>query len=355
MRYRLWASMGLLCMAASQGGCASGLDFDHVSSGRHGADAGVRAADAGSAEPAVRSETAAPVEARPPASPHDGGLDASLTAVHAPDAHASDAHAPDAALAADPGTFSCANVSPKPFFCDDFESLALSSHWSDVEVDPSGPLPGGTIEIDSNASRAGQKSLLADVNEGLRVCDDCIELRADLTLPSLQGPTKLITEFDLRVEQIDPNEGRRIMLFQIWWGTPEEGFTEHTLQLQSSGGSIWTALVELATEGQAADSTEQPLQTQTEHQWQQTPALSAWVHVVYTLDVQDAIGTANLARLSVDNAVLFDGPLSFPLHNAKAQMEIGVPWLDMGLFRDQDTSKRWRIRYDNVLVRYEPR
>jgi hypothetical protein len=362
-------------MAASQEGCASGLDFDHVSSGRHGHDAGARASDAGSAEPPVTVDTAAPNDPPGLVSPHDAGVvgasttqarDGSSGARSSAAAFAADAGSSAAAFAADagpsdpvvrtdPAAFSCAVVSPKPYFCDDFESLALSSHWSDVVVYPTDPLPGGTIDIDNHAARAGHNSLLVEVNEGLSVCDDCIELGAQLTLPNLQGPTTLITEFDLRVEQIDPNEGRSIVLFQTWWGTSEAGFTQHTLQLESSGGSAWTGLVEIATDGQSLRSTEQPNQTWTEHQWQQTPMLSEWVHVVYTLDVQDAIGTSNVARLTVDDVVLFDGPLAFPLLNAKAEMEIGVPWVDMSLFQEQDVSTPWRIRYDNVLVRYEPR
>jgi hypothetical protein len=388
MNYLVWASigMGFLSMAASQAGCASSLDFDHVSSGRHGTDAGAHGADAGGVETTSRKAPEDPFGSSGAPSLHDaGGLGTSLPDAPGHSSHASSsAAAPSAtagssagssfaaagstatvpavdagssapAVAADPAAFSCAKVSPKPYFCDDFESLALSSHWSDVEVYPTDPLPGGTIEIDGNAARAGHNSLLAEINEGLSACDNCLELRAALTLPSLQGPTKLSAEFDVRVEQIDPNEGRRIILFQLWWGTPEAGFTQHTMQLGSSGGNAWTGLVEIATDAQPTDSNEQPNQTSTDHQWQQTPVLSEWVHIVYALDVQDAIGTANVAKLTVGDVVLFDGPLSFALPTAKAEMEIGVPWVDMESFQAQDTSKRWRIRFDNVLVRYEPR
>lgn len=376
MVYSVWAARGALCLAAAQAGCASGLDFDHVSSGTARADAGVRPADAGSAPQTVRTESTTALDAGMVApAPRQAARDAGRAATSPLDTHESDAGASeagtpdagrqsaapadagtaDAGQPADPTTFSCAKVSPRPFFCDDFESLDLYNHWSAVEVYPSDP-PGGTIEIDNRAARAGQDSLLVMVNEGLNACDDCIGLRADLTLPSLQGPTRLTAELDLRVEQIDATVGRRVNLFQVWWGSPEAGYTQHELQLESNGSNVWAGLVEFATAAQpTGSSTEQPSPPAVEHLWLLTPALSEWAHVVYTLDVMDSMGTANFVRLTIDDNVLFDGPLAFALHSAKAQLEIGVPWVDMASFKEHDRSKTWRVRFDNVLVRYEPR
>lgn len=365
----------ILSMAASQLsqlGCASGLDFDHVSSGRHGPDADSHGADAGGVIETTLRTAANPTpedagalgmslpdagaqlaDARPPAA---AGSSAAAVAVDA-GSHTTtasvDAGSFDAATAADPAAFSCATLSPKPWFCDDFETLALSSHWSEVVIIPTNPLPNATIDIDGNAARAGYYSLLAEVNDSPSAC--CIGAYAALTLPTLQGPTKLTAELDVRVEQIDPKVDQHVTLFQIWWGTAETGYTQHTLQLESHGGSMKTGLVEIATDPRPAGSTEDPHARFSERPWEWTPVLSEWAHVVYELDVQDALATANLARVTVDDVVLFDGPLLFALQPATAHMEIGFPLVASASPQAQDRSVHWRVRYDNVLVRYEPR
>lgn len=351
-------------MAATQVGCASGLDFDRVSSGRHGADAGApRAPDAGSVDMGVATPATVPSGAHEDAGAARSGQPAAApamakapettaaTVTRATDAELEDAGPSDAAMAAPPTEFSCATVTPKPYFCDDFESLDLAGHWSDVTVNPADPA-GGTLLIDSSTARAGKSSLLAEVAEGLSVCNNCIEVRAGFTLPNLHGRIKLTAELDVRVEQIDPENGRRVVLFQVWWGTREAGFTQQTLQLWSSDGAAWAGLVEIATDPDRGDGSE-PEHHPAEHHWQETSLLSEWMHVVYELDVLDALGTASMAKLTVGDLVLFNGPLSLPLQSGKAALEIGVPWVDMEWFGAEETSQAWRVRYDNVLVRYE--
>jgi hypothetical protein len=216
------------------------------------------------------------------------------------------------------------------------------------------PVSGGSIAIDSSAARAGQHSLLAQVNEGVAYCDDCVSVRAGLWLPELHGPTSVTTEFDLRVEQIDHTFGRRIVLFQMVWGTLEAGSTYHTLQIESGGASIRAGLVEYAFDAQNPASSETPW-APVEHGFVSMPALSGWVHVKYALEVEDLSGAGNAVTLTVDDTSVFVGSPYFGLHDADVQMEIGVPWVDMSKFEAQERSKSWRVRYDNVLVRNEPR
>lgn len=354
--------MGLLGLATIQGGCASRLDFDHVSSAPPGVDAGEGDAKVGNAEPSARADAGAPLDARAvtPVTPRDAGR-VGMSPPDAPDAApvsagASDASVSGAAAAADPTTFSCPKVSPKLSFCDDFEDQPLDVHWSVVW--PKAPVPESSCAIDGNDARAGRRSLLAQVNDGINLCDTCFYPWAELALPDLQGPSKLTVDFDLRVEQIDPVDGRRIPLFQLLWGTDAVGVTEHTVQLESSGGHVKSAFVEYITDPLPPQgSPEQPLPgaTPSEHAWLVTPALSTWVHVAYTLDIQDSLGTANVATLKVDDVVLFDTRPVFSLHNTGVRMRLGILWVETSATQPPDASKTWRLRYDNVLVRYEPR
>jgi hypothetical protein len=79
------------------------------------------------------------------------------------------------------------------------------------------------------------------------------------------------------------------------------------------------------------------------------------VHVVYTLEVKDLSGVGNTAAVTVDDVSVFADSPSFGLRAADVRLEIGVPWVDMSKFTAQEKSKSWRVRYDNVLVRNEPR
>jgi len=370
--------MALLCTAAAQSGCATRLDFDHVSAGRHDAgdasagdasvaDASVAdasVADTGVARPSVadtsvKTDAAASVpDAAAPGqiTPSDAAvLGASPSdASDVPASDVPDDGGIDGGLGPDPGLFSCRSQSPEPYFCDDFETYALTEQWDDVAVYPLKPVLAGSIAIDSSASRAGHDSLLVQINEGVSVCQSCVSARATVNLPELLGPTRLTAEFDLQVEQFDRTPGRRIVLFQVVWGTTEAGFTHHTLQLESTGGGVRAGLVEFDIEPETPGGTD-PSPPPAEHGFMPIPALSRWVHVTYTLEVKDLSGVGNTAELTVDDLSVFDDAPTFGLRTADVHMEIGVPWVDMTMFTAQDKSKSWRVRYDNVLVRNEPR
>lgn len=370
MGYRSRAGVLLVCTALAQGvlqsGCATKLDFDKVSAGNHSADAALRdagsaaATDGGSAsdsasgrgEATAKADAASVFDAGPPvvseATPPEAGR---------PDSHdGSDAAVLDGSLALEPSTFSCANVLPVPYFCDDFEGLPLSKNWDDVGVTPTTPVLGGTIEIDNSASRAGHASLLAQVNEGVSNCaETCLGLSVGLWLPDFQDPTKVVADFDVRVEQIDPTAKRRIVLFQLQMGTYEAGFTQQTLQIESHGLSVRAGLVEYNTAGAVPGSTAAPAFTVIDHLFQPTAALAQWVHVTYELDADDPNGTANHVKLTVDGVVLFESSPAYALRNAHVLMQLGVPWVDMTGFAADDKSVGWRVRYDNVLVRTELR
>lgn len=366
MGYRDCAVMALVCAAMAQSGCASKLDFDRVSAGKHSVDAGgtdaASAADAASAVGTLPMDAASAFDANSPRPnvPHDaddGRADLPSATSLADGGVATDSALPDSSVTYDPATFSCAEVSPEPDFCDDFESSALGSHWDYVQVDPTSPV-GGSIEIDNGAARSGKNSLLVQINQGLSVCDNCIDAFAGLYLFDLQKPVLLAVEFDVRVEQVDPNVSRRIVLAQLSFGTTELGFTQHTLQLESRGNeSVRAGIIEFDTPGQPPSSTAAPSSDTFVHDFSPVASLAEWVHVTYLLDVTEPRGTANTLAVWVDDFVVFYGAPQFALRNTNLRLELGVPWVVMSTatFGAQDTSQRWRLRFDNVLVRSESR
>jgi hypothetical protein len=343
------APLALFCVLATQGGCASKLDFDALSSEFGQRDAasedstrdasGLRPLDAGEAGPLEGpAVTGSTPEAGTPSST-DGGGDAQATE-----------------LVPEPAMFSCAAVSPEPAFCDDFETPDSLNDWNGTIVDPLTPQPGGSLAADGVAARAGTRSLLATTAPDLVLCDDCgIHVLGRVLFFELVGPQRVRIDFDLRVEAIDSVPSRRIALFQFVLGTPENGVSQHTLQLESLGKTIKSGFVEFETEPVLAGATELPASASAPESFKAGPALDEWVHVRYELDAVDSSGPGNSAHVEVGPTVLFDGPLWFPLHYREPTLELGVPFVDFAGFGADDRSNGWRVRYDNVLVRIEPR
>lgn len=315
--------LALVGMFVVQSGCASRLDFDSVSAGR----------DAGGAPQGVH-DAGSPVE--------DSGAGQVSTAS-------------DAGL--DAATFSCAKVTPAPTFCDDFESNDSLSKWGPVIVEPRAPQPAGSIGLDDREARAGHGSLLAVVDPAVSICADCnFSVCVQSLSYELQGHQRLTMEFDMRVEQIDSQAGRRSTLFQFYFGSPESGFSQHTLQLQSARATVEAAFIEYDTEGQVAGSDFAPSPIEFNHGWQPGPHLKGdWVHVKYVLDAVDSNGSDNTLSLSVGDVVLIDDPLHFGLRYREPIFELGIPYVDTTDFSARETNGGWQVRYDNVLVRIEPR
>jgi hypothetical protein len=253
----------------------------------------------------------------------------------------------------DPAKFSCAAVKPAPAFCDDFESGSLNM-WGSTLIEPQTTMSPGSIDIDSHAARAGHGSLLAIVDPAVPTCGPC-ELAVCLQLPfsELSGHQELHIDFDMRVEEIDSHPGRRSALFQFYFGNPERGYSQHILQVQSTGEQVEAVLVEYDTDGQNPGDTTDPNVLTHEHGLQAGPPLDEWVHVEYVLDAVDSSGSGNSLKLTVGDEVLATGPLFFSLRYQEPMLELGVPFVETVDFSQSDSNGGWQVRFDNVLVRIE--
>lgn len=313
-RLALLAFFGAL---AAQQGCATRLDFAGVSAG-HGASA---------SDAAVGK---------------DAMVDSALSA-------AGDA-------SPNPATFSCAKIEPEPALCDDFEAVDALSQWGPLVIDPELPQPAGSIGVDDSAARAGRGSLLAIVDPGVATCSQCdLSVCVEARFFELQGHQQLSIDFDMRVEQIDEHDDRRAALFQFSWGSPERGYSQHTLQVRASGEGAEAAFIEYDTVGQSVSSGEAPSWASHEHGFKPGPKLQEWVHVRYELDALDSDGSGNALSLTVGSVSLIDGPLYFGLRYREPVLQLGVPFVDSAGLRVGESNEGWQVRFDNLLVRTEPR
>jgi hypothetical protein len=78
--------------------------------------------------------------------------------------------------------------------------------------------------------------------------------------------------------------------------------------------------------------------------------------VTYALDALDSKGSGNTLTLTVGKVELADGgPLRFGLRYRDPILQLGVPFVDASGFGAGESNEGWQVRYDNVLVRIEPR
>jgi hypothetical protein len=353
----------MLAMQQScQLGCASRLDFDAVAGGTDAGDtasgADATAAMESGTSPSSDDAGGVPDGNRPgEPSPAETGVPARADA-SATDSGSSLAEAalPTSDAGPNPAMFSCGSVKPAPVFCDDFEGAEALSTWGPVVVEPTLPQPAGSIGVDDRAARAGRGSLLAVVDPAIPVCAGCnLTVCIRSLFYELQGHRQLSIDFDMRVEQIDTQAGRRSAFFQFIFGTPERGYSQHTLQLESSGATAQVGFVEYDTDGRGAGSTSVPLQLPHPHDFHAGPRLHEWVHVTYALDAVDSNGSGNSLKLTVGEVVLVDGPLYFGLRYREPVLELGFPFVDTTHFGEADSNEGWQVRYDNLLVRIEAR
>lgn len=358
------ALSALVTLLVAQAGCATRLDFDAVSAGwdtERDAGAAMDAASESASDAGARGQTdaevaeagRAPLDAGHTDKPLDAGAAALVDAAQADAGQAqADALTPTSDAAVDPALFSCAKLTPAPLLCDDFESLDDLQGAAFIV-----PEAAGSIGRDDHAARGGRGSLLAVVNPRVPTCSQCnLSVCVWKTFPELQGHQLLTIEFDLQVEQVDSIPGHRTALFRFSLGSAERGYSDHTLQLQSTGDGVEMAFIEFDTDAQVAGSTSPPVRNSPfNYGWQPGPPKHEWVHVKYELDAVDSNASGNSVRLEVGNVSLAKHLLHYTLRYWEPMFALGFPLVDQEEFADGETNEGWQARYDNVLVRIEPR
>jgi len=207
---------------------------------------------------------------------------------------------------------------------------------------------GGTIAGDSAQYETTPNSLLATVPAfptappGGYVASIMQE-----SFSSFEGmPISVHVAFDMFVEQVDNHAGARIMAFQFLFGLGDATFNQLVINVTSTGPNVTTVFSEnLGGKGMGSMGGDA----------QHVPDVGHWGHVVFDLQaynpsgMSDSAGRGNTVKVTIDNTVLFNGALKYPLYKDKPRIELGIPYVDTSI-----ATQPWRMRYDNFQATLTP-
>jgi hypothetical protein len=227
---------------------------------------------------------------------------------------------------------SCASRMPAPTFCDDFDYGALGDHWLDFEK------VNGDYQINSSVSISPPNSLFSSVNP--IAATDEVRAVVKTAFPQFAGTRGILDmSFDLYVDQVDTQQGARIIAFALLYGDTSK-FYELVFNLNSTGSGASGIVTE---------------NTYPEGLYEEHGYLGAthakWVNVRIEVTVKNPTGVGNPL------GVYFDGQrsnsptdeLKAPLIGGSPRIEVGVGWMD--------TTKGtggWSVRYENVVINWTP-
>lgn len=239
----------------------------------------------------------------------DGGVDASVV---------------DSRVA-DTSTLSfCESRIPKPTFCSSFDGPSLLSDWggsSAVET----KLERDAVQFVSGPASmkvtlARTKPPTADVTGAASVDFDSF---AEKDFTATIG-------FDLRVDAAAPTNSLAVISTPIVISRP--GGPTYLLQIVcrplADGSTVSLAAVEVV-----------PGQTSVEHVSSRSFQMKTWAHV----DLVVTLGAGRRAKLSVDGATGYDGPLALSSGS-------GVPGSSFGISTVDLDATAWAFNLDNVTV-----
>jgi hypothetical protein len=247
-------------------------------------------------------------------------------------------------------------VNPPSTFCDGFETPGpLKPKWDDSFASP---VPGGSIGRDTIAARAGVGSMLASLAPHRTPDDASNQVWVTKAFRGFAGlAARYVVEFDLRVEQVDPLSQLQLKLFQFLLGSRSDGYTVLSLLLTSSDtGQPFLSFLEQdivfddPTTSADEGSTDSP-----PHPFSAVSNLNEWMHVKFVLEANEPGGFNNRASLTVDDTLLYGGPLFFALREYEPTIDLGLPTLLGTISQLEASTGTWQARYDNVLVRVELR
>jgi hypothetical protein len=246
----------------------------------------------------------------------------------------------------DPTKFSCAALSPPATFCDSFDGKSPAETWSALLIAPANG--GGAVSGDSSFSLTPPNSLLVSV-PGVAT-PGYTASAVQRTFGTFEGkPMDVHVEFDMKVEQVDPRAGARVLAFQFLFGLGTAVYDQLVLNLTSTGANVTSQFTQNL--GGTAQGT---FAGDILH----APALDKWVHVTFDLAVFNPNGAANTAglgnnaKLKIDQETLFDAGLMFPLHMNQPRLELGIPGVDTSAGVE---TKPWRVRFDNFQATLTPK
>jgi hypothetical protein len=235
-----------------------------------------------------------------------------------------DASVPDSRPADTSALSFCESRSPKPTFCSSFDGPSLLSDW------------GGSSAVETRLERdavqyvsgpASMKVTLARTRPP--TADVTGAASVDFAAFADKDFTATIG-FDLRVDAAAPTNSLAVISTPIVISRP--GGPTYLLQLVcrplADGSTVSLASVEVV-----------PGQTSVEHTSSRSLQMKTWAHV----DLVVTLGPQRRAKLSVDGATGYDGPLSLSAAS-------GVPGSSFGISTVDLDATAWSFNLDNVTV-----
>lgn len=257
--------------------------------------------------------------------------------------------ASNAAVAADviqvapDSAFSCANQSPSPSFCDDFDGPELRDMWDTVTISH-GVNSSGTLEHNAIDSISAPNSLFADVSS--ETDDTGLQNLVTKSFGALsQTPAHFAVEFDMKVEAYDHRAGRMLTAFQLAFGIlTAQSYGQRSLVIVSDGSHVNLRVAELSVSTSESD----PVTTLT-NAYPEAYLLeqNTWAHVLFESDVTR--GASDLVRLTVAGQLVLERNMTFAPNAFETRIQLGQTWVDT-----TDGAEEWRLRFDNVVARVTP-
>ena len=239
----------------------------------------------------------------------------------APDAHGGspDAAGPDAL---DDRPF-CERQSPRPTFCASFDGPGYLSEWQGSGAN------NARLERDTSSFVSSPASLLVSLD---RKDDGFVGAGVSADFAAwADRPFSVAIGFDIQVEAVAPTEAFAVLASPIVMFVPNRAsyLVQFTGRLLADGSTVAVSIVEVTNSPDASR----------EHPSSVTLQIGKWAHVDLTMALS---GPANSARLAVDGAVGFEGPLDLTAP--------GTPSTNFGLATVSANSTTWMYRFDNVTL-----
>jgi hypothetical protein len=233
-------------------------------------------------------------------------------------------------------TFSCADhPSAMGVFCDDFEGKPLLESWTSVGPSTGAP---GMITTDALDSLSPSHSMLVSY-PGREAGAGFTALTALKQFPDFANTNiSVVLEFDMKVEVIDATNDASVSAFQFLFGNADQ-YNQLVLNLRSRTTEVSSEFTENFGKPNTNEYGTIPGGIR------DVPNLGQWAHVRFELEVNQAIGTNNAAKLFIDDVKLFDGALTYALFGLTPRMELGIPYVNV-----EKPTTPWSIRFDNVLA-----
>ncbi len=246
----------------------------------------------------------------------------------------------------DPKAFSCATLSPPATFCDSFDSKSAADTWSATLVAPTGA--GGLIADDNSSALSLPNSLLATVP--VITMPGYTASIVQQTFGMFEGKAMDVhVAFDMKVDQVDPRAGARILAFQFLFGLGTATYNQLVINLTSTGSNVTSVFTE-----NLGGATQGSVTADIAH----APEINTWAHVTFDLAVFNPSGSANTgaqgnnAKVTIDGVTLFNAGLHYPLMMNQPRLELGIPGVDTS---SGVASQPWRVRFDNFQATLTPK